>query len=371
MTMKIYYIENYTIPGTAAHSIQVENNIKELSKISDVTLISYFDEDKIDYCEHIGLKIPPIYNKMIPLRVFNLIHHCLKNIRFEKNSYLITRSPIIAFFLYNKFKKIAIEIHAIPSIRDHPLELPFFLLTFYPYFYYLRNKPKIEWIVINHGLKEELINRGFNRDRVHVLHDGVDLNKFNIDLSRERAREILDLPRDKIIVSYTGSLQNWKGYETFLRSYKYLKNRDVIYLLVGGSKEQIKKLRERYSNIVFVPFVDHGKIPLYLKSSDILVIPNSSKYTISVKYTSPLKLFEYMASKRPIVASDLPSIREIVSEDEVLFFKPEDEKDLADKIDLLIEDKDLQIKLSNNAFKKVQNFTWEKRAKRILEILRG
>ena len=45
--MKIYYIENYTIPGTAAHAIQIENNIKELSRISDITLISYFKGNKI------------------------------------------------------------------------------------------------------------------------------------------------------------------------------------------------------------------------------------------------------------------------------------------------------------------------------------
>ena len=371
--MKIYYIENFTIPGATAHAIQIENNIKELSKISDITLISYFKENKISYCKHIGLKKPYIFKKMIPLRVFHLIYYCLKNIHFEKNSYLITRSPIIAFFLYNKFKKIAIEIHAIPSIRDYPLELPFYLLTFYPYFYHLRNKPKIEWIVINNRLKQELINKGFNKDKIHVLHDAVDLNKFNIDISKDKARDILNLPKDKTIVSYTGSLQNWKGYETFLKSFKYLKSKNVMYIIVGGSEEQIKKLKEKYDDksMVFIPFVDNNKIPLYLKSSDILVIPNSSKYTISVKYTSPLKLFEYMASKRPIVASDLPSIREIVSEDEVLFFKPDDEKDLAEKIDLLIEDKDLQIKLSNNAFKKVQNYTWENRAKRIVEILRG
>ncbi|HIP90608.1 MAG TPA: glycosyltransferase [Candidatus Nanopusillus sp.] len=280
----------------------------------------------------------------------------IKN-RFQ---WVYTRDLIFAF-LVTKFlkKKVIYEIHDLSH-------------GYHWYFLFRRVfKNLTSCIVISEGLKEELIAKGFKRDKIHVLHDAVDLDKFNVEISKEKAREILDLPRDKIIVSYIGSLQKWKGYETFLKSYKYLKNRDVIYLVVGGSRRQIEKLREKYNNIVFIPFVDNEKIPLYLKSSDILVIPNSSRYTISIKYTSPLKLFEYMASKRPIVASDLPSIREIVSEDEVLFFKPEDEKDLADKIDMLVEDRDLQIKLAENAFKKVQNYTWENRAKRILEIFEG
>jgi len=73
-----------------------------------------------------------------------------------------------------------------------------------------------------------------------------------------------------------------------------------------------------------------------------------------------------MASKRPIIASDLPSIREVVSEDDVLFFKPDNEKDLALKIEELINDNRMQNKLVNNAFEKVKEYTWEKRAKEII-----
>jgi glycosyltransferase involved in cell wall biosynthesis len=73
-----------------------------------------------------------------------------------------------------------------------------------------------------------------------------------------------------------------------------------------------------------------------------------------------------MASKRPIIASDLPSIGEVVSEDDVLFFKPDNEKDLALKIEELINDNRMQNKLVNNAFEKVKEYTWEKRAKEII-----
>jgi glycosyltransferase involved in cell wall biosynthesis len=76
-----------------------------------------------------------------------------------------------------------------------------------------------------------------------------------------------------------------------------------------------------------------------------------------------------MASKRPIIASNLPSIREIVSEKEVLFFKSDDSKKLALNITKLLKDNKLQELLSKNAFEKVKSYTWEKRVKEIINFI--
>lgn len=275
--------------------------------------------------------------------------------------YIYTRDLIFAFLVsrFFKDKKVIYELH---DLSNGKMWNFLFKRTF---------KNLQGCVVISKGLKEELIKNDFNGNKIYVLYDGVDLEKFDINISKNEAREKLNLPKYKTIISYTGSLQSWKGYETFLKSYDYLKNKEnIVYLVVGGSKEQVNKLREEYinKNIIFIPFVENSKIPLFLKASDVLVIPNSSKYEISVKYTSPLKLFEYMASKRPIIASDLPSIKEIVDNNEVLFFKPDDEMDLAEKIKKFIKDKELQNKLVKNAFEKVKNYTWKKRAEKIVEI---
>ena len=125
---------------------------------------------------------------------------------------------------------------------------------------------------------------------------------------------------------------------------------------------------KKYKNIIYKGFQKSLLVPLYLKAADILVIPTSKKYIIGAKYTSPLKLFEYMASKRPIIASDLPSIRNIVSEKEMFFFKPDNANDLSKKIEILLKDEAKQKNLTENAFKKVKKYTWKKRAEKIINL---
>ncbi|EHP89547.1 glycosyltransferase family 4 protein [Methanotorris formicicus] len=358
---KILYVHNADFSKPCANRIQVLNMCKAFKKIGqNITLLSFNCDKEILknlYGEDVDfnlISLKPIGNYYIrSLLLF------LKFLRLKSDyNWIYTRDLIFAFLVskFFKSKKVIYELH--DASKDKIWHF-LFKRTF---------KNLYCCVVISEGLKNDLTKLGFNSDRIKVLHDGVDLEKFDINISKEEARDVLELPRGKIIVTYTGSLQNWKGYKTFLKSYDHLENKEnIAYLVVGGNEEQVSKLREEYKNknIIFIPFVENSKIPLFLKASDILVIPNSSKYEISIKYTSPLKLFEYMASKRPIIASDLPSIREVVSENEVLFFKADNEEDLALKIEKLINDKDLQNKLVYNAYKKIKVYTWEERCKKI------
>ena len=364
---KILYVHNADFSKPCANRIQVLNMCKAFKNIGqNITLMSFNNNKNI---------IKGIYHEDVIFNILSLkpfINYYFRSlllflkflsIKYNYN-YIYTRDLIFAFLVskFFKDKKVVYELHDLSNGGK------------WNFLFKKTLKNLHGCIVISKGLNEELIKRGFDSNKIHILHDGVDLDKFDINISKENARVRLSLPKDKTIISYIGSLQNWKGYETFLKSYDYLKNKEnIIYLTVGGNNEQIKVLKEKYKsdNIIFVPFVENSRVPLFLKASDILVIPNSSKYEISVKYTSPLKLFEYMASKRPIIASDLPSIREVASENEVLFFKPDDEKNLALNVEKLIQDKELQKKLINNAFEKVKKYTWEKRAKRIIKIFEG
>ena len=111
-------------------------------------------------------------------------------------------------------------------------------------------------------------------------------------------------------------------------------------------------------------------VPLYLRAADVVVLPNTAKAAVSREETSPVKLFEYLASGRPIVASDLPSIREIVSENEVCFATPDDARDFARAITECVEDPLGAQKRGEAAEALARTHRWDARAKNISAFLR-
>lgn len=228
-------------------------------------------------------------------------------------------------------------------------------------------------IAITRGLERDISALGINKKKIMVLPDSVDLGEFDIAVSQQEARQKLDLPADKKIILYTGSFlfYSWKGADLLLEAANKLEE-EYLVILIGAHPHELAKIKERYpkTRAMILPFLRRENIPFYLKAADILVIPNKAGDPISEKYTSPLKLFEYMACRRPIVASDLPSLREIVSEEEVLFFKAGDSVGLAEAIQKIANDRSGAELLATRAFKKVQNYTWDQRVVKIIDVLK-
>ncbi len=111
------------------------------------------------------------------------------------------------------------------------------------------------------------------------------------------------------------------------------------------------------------------KLAIYQKACDALLMPFPFTKHYAY-YMSPLKMFEYMASKRPIIASDLPSIREILNKNNSILVQPDDFNDLSDGVDRIIINKELSRRLAEQAFKDVQEYSWMKRVNRILNFIK-
>src|SRR3989344_3082477 len=118
-------------------------------------------------------------------------------------------------------------------------------------------------------------------------------------------------------------------------------------------------------NVLILGHKPHQEIPSYLKAADVLALPNSAKDKIYLN-TSPVKLFEYMASGCPIVASNLPSIAEVLNYQNSVLVNPDDAGDLARGIEKILNEPNLGQQLSKRALEDVKNYTWEHRAKKIL-----
>ena len=168
-----------------------------------------------------------------------------------------------------------------------------------------------------------------------------------------------------------------KGVDELVKAFANVHKRyPETYLFIAGLEPiEISYLENMCVNLglrkesyKFVPLVQKN-FALYTSVLDLAVMnyPNNEHYRM---YMSPTKLFAYMGSSKLIVTSDLPSIREIVDERAVLFMKSGDQSSLETVlIKAIVLNENESREMSKSAFKKVQEFTWTLRTKRILEIL--
>jgi glycosyltransferase involved in cell wall biosynthesis len=215
--------------------------------------------------------------------------------------------------------------------------------------------------------------------RFLVVHDGIRRERFAHPPAQADARQKLGWPQDAFIVGYMGRLQTMamdKGVGTLISAMAQL---EVVSLgLVGGPDEAAMEFRAQWRELgldetrfLYAGQVSPERVPLYLSAFDICTMPFPWT-THFAYYASPIKLFEYMAARRAIVASDLPSTAEVVKHEEsALLVLPGDVQTLAAAIRRLREDSALRERLAANAYQLVMaRYTWEARAQAILEKIR-
>jgi glycosyltransferase involved in cell wall biosynthesis len=247
----------------------------------------------------------------------------------------------------------------------------------YPEGFRRHSMPRIKYldgiIVITLALRDRFVKAGMSGDKVLVAPDGVDLRSYENMPNKVEARRQLQLPLENPLIIYTGHFYNWKGVDTLVNSSHLLEKFQII--LVGGMEEDQKRVNRQIreigvNNVFLAGYKPPGQIPLYLAAADVLVLPNSARTAISREYTSPLKLFEYMAAKRPIVATDLPSIREILKDGRnAVLVGPDDPGALAEGIRRVLEDTELAASIADHAHEDVKEYTWDKRSERILQFM--
>jgi glycosyltransferase involved in cell wall biosynthesis len=229
-------------------------------------------------------------------------------------------------------------------------------------------------IAISAALRKHLVAESPGlADRTWVAHDGVNRSLVDDPLpDQETARHRLGLALTSTVVGYTGRITLGKGIETVLAAAGLLKSESVHFLLVGKQYADVDADAARdLGNVTLAGFVPPPEVRSYVVASSMLVMPTSAQLPYA-RFTSPLKLFEYLASGRPVICSDLPVLREVVEHEvNALLFRSDDPHSLATSIERLRADPALGSKLARRARADVLEFTWERRAARILERTYG
>lgn len=230
-------------------------------------------------------------------------------------------------------------------------------------------------VVLTRQLEELYVAASVSAERVLVAPDGVDMALFEPPLDRAQARRQLGLPLEGPIVGYAGHLYEWKGADVLVGAALYLPH--VRFVIVGGLAEDRERLQVsidewHIENVRLVAHVPPAEVPAFLFAADVLVLPNSAREAISREYTSPLKMFQYMASQRPVVATDLPAMREVLRDGEnAVLVEPDDPQALAQGIQRVLQTPDLTQRLAAQAYRDVTTLTWQHRAASILAFIGG
>ena len=288
-------------------------------------------------------------------------------------------SVTVSFYLWAKAKKTDI----VYSNETLPLWFASYVSknTFYEMHDFPESKlalfgrffKRVRLALVHNKWKIERLHELFKIDRTKILHElnAVDIKDFDLDISKESARQKLDLPLGKKIAVYTGHLYGWKGVDTLAEAAMLLPE-EYLIVFVGGTENDVAAFRKKYGSerrVLITGNRKHEEVPIWQKAADLLVLPNTAKEKISKFYTSPMKLFEYMASRRPVVATDIPSIREIVDGTRAIIVPADDAGAMAKGIQKAVEDQEASDKISYNAYRYVLSHTWSARAKRILAFI--
>lgn len=227
-------------------------------------------------------------------------------------------------------------------------------------------------IVISEGLKKKFVEKGYPAAKILVAPDAIDPAEFDIPESQEEARVKLGLPTDRKIAMYVGHLFEWKGADMLVAAAQSL-GPDIQVVVGGGTEQDVAKLRsmDHAGKVRFEGFIEFSRLPLYLRAADILILPNKKDGGISEFYTSPLKLFAYMAAGKPIIASDLPSLREVISEETAFFVEPNSPDALASAIGEVLADPAQAGRRAHAAREAAQSYSWARRGAIIRDFIQS
>ena len=230
-------------------------------------------------------------------------------------------------------------------------------------------------IAVSQPLGQQIECAGIPADRIVVLANGVELERFLLDGERAAARERLKLA-GRYVIGLVGTFKPWHGTETLLAAFADLHRSDPLtHLLLVGDGPGRAQLEERVRDaglraaVTFTGTVPHHEVPRHIIAMDVAVVPYPA---LTETYYSPLKLFEYMAAGRPIVASRMGQVAEILEEGQTgLLFEPGNVRELSDCLRRIRRAAAWGEELGRQAREACRAYTWDNNAARLIEQVRA
>jgi len=258
---------------------------------------------------------------------------------------------------------------------------------------FLRGKGAKHLVVITSALAkalQEQFKAPLNEPFTIIAPDGVDLEQYQNMPSPREAREqlaskenteavstsIARLSQDAFVAGYTGHLYEGRGINIIMKLASRLP--DIQFLIAGGEPQTVEKWREKVqknnlSNVILTGFIPNPELYLYQAACDVLLMPYQQHVSASsggdiARFLSPMKLFEYLACKRPILSSNLPVLREVLNPQNAVLLPPKDIRAWENALIKLKNNPEMRQKLAAQARKDDQKYAWINRAEKIFGL---
>lgn len=366
--MRLLYVSDSLIPSTKANSVQVMKMCQAFALSGvDVTLICRKGDTVEDIYRHYGVKhvFSIVALKVPEIRIISRVAYLFQAVRevLRSKADLIYGREIVLLAILGVGRlmgkvPLVIELHVPPKNMLQKLMLKFLFRS--PSFQHA--------VVITHSLELEY-GRLFEdelKGKIYVAHDGADLPQPDSVISYKR--------NGRPAIGYVGSLYPGKGLELIVDLAKLCPDYD--FHVVGGSEREVALWSQQAEsdNVIFHGFHSQSEVLPVMRGFDVLLAPyqnqvkGASGMSDLARWMSPLKIFEYMAAERPMLASDLPVLREVLFHRvNCMLADPSRLGDWISALDELVIDLELSRTLAGKGFTDlVEKYDWNVRAKNLL-----
>lgn len=356
---KILYCSYSQIPSATANSIAVLKQCSKLDKISNLKIILIKGDSKECYSDIYNIQKLDIIllpkwaakHNSLGLRIFSAFYA-----KIHSFDAVYTRDVFISRAL-NRFRiSNYYEMHQLDQKSenfDKKYKKCLIAVS--------KSRFTKKIICISNTLKKECINFGIQNSKIQILHSGFDYSNSESKIIGANLISKISFPNTKPLAVYTGSIAKGKGVEIIQKMSQLSKN--FNFLIVGGKKGEISES----DNLKHLPWIQPKYIPSILNLADFLIIPTTvQKY----KFHSPLKLFEYLASGKIVVASNIECIREIITHcKNGVLADPQNPASFLEQMRFVSNNPRLAEQIRMNAISSVKEYSWKKRAQNIIEII--
>ncbi len=226
------------------------------------------------------------------------------------------------------------------------------------------------------NVKKQMVELGVDGDKIIVNPNAVDPDNFSPDIDGSDIRKKYNI-HNKYVCGFVGTFGRWHGVDYLAESVKYIKKYlpEAFILFVGDGelRPKIEEILDKYDpnrdNSLVTGLVPYKEVPRYMAACDVLLTPCVGNEEGTDFFNSPIKLFEYMAMERPVIATDIGQQGEIFRHKENgLLIEEREAEQIFESIKLLYEDKDLASNIAHTAREEVlQKYDWRVNCRRFIE----